>query len=270
MEEIAGIFNSIGLVLTAILGGFGVISLSVAALLYMNAHGDPQQVNKAKTAAIGAIIGLIMGGMAWVLPGIISRAIVEPSGGQSLTTSGSVQGCDQIFKSQLVAQRQINTAARMNELISTIQNTRDECRPDTWRPKAHDLLAIGTNKADLTSQAFAKNQSCIKDATAGTNAGYAGFKTVSTNKSWEGASVNSVSVPIGLRAGNSGNGVPKPKSGRDSDNNILIFFENVKKLTPDTTARRSNPPGDGASCWLYVARSGVWVSGGASGAEKSS
>ena len=36
MEEIASLFNSIGLILTAILGGASVISLSVAALLYMN------------------------------------------------------------------------------------------------------------------------------------------------------------------------------------------------------------------------------------------
>ena len=185
MEEIAGIFNSIGLVLTAILGGFGVISLSVAALLYMNAHGDPQQVNKAKTAAIGAIIGLIMGGMAWVLPGIISRAIVEPSGGQSLTTSGSVQGCDQIFKSQLVAQRQINTHGRINELISTIQNTRDECRPDTWNPKARELSTT----------------SSCKDKT----------------------DVNDVDVPIGL-SGEEQSAKFKAKAVRDQDNNIVVDF----------------------------------------------
>ena len=190
MEEIAGIFNSIGLVLTAILGGFGVISLSVAALLYMNAHGDPQQVNKAKTAAIGAIIGLIMGGMAWVLPGIISRAIVEPSGGQALTSSGSVQGCDQIFKSQLVAQRQINTVNRVNELVSTIQNTRDECRPDTWNPKAEDI-ATGDGKCGKT-----------------------GLHTI-----------NNVDVPIGLQSDAATESALKTgHTVRDRDNNIAIQF----------------------------------------------
>ena len=221
MEEIAGIFNSIGLVLTAILGGFGVISLSVAALLYMNAHGDPQQVNKAKTAAIGAIIGLIMGGMAWVLPGIISRAIVEPSGGQSLTASGSVQGCDQIFKSQLVAQRQINTAARMSELISTIQNTRDECRPDTWNPS-------------ISSENGANNAgNCV------------------------GGVVDSVDVPIGLEASGSATST-KLASFRDRDNNILVYF-GVGHST--STKPSSGLPGDGARCWMYVSRSSVWVSG---------
>ena len=194
MEEIAGIFNSIGLVLTAILGGFGVISLSVAALLYMNAHGDPQQVNKAKTAAIGAIIGLIMGGMAWVLPGIISRAIVEPSGGQALTASGSVQGCDSIFKSQLVAQRQINSAARVNELVSTIQNTRDECRPDTWNPNA---------VSGLTASVAGCFDHDGKDV-----------KTIAN-----------VDIPIGLESTASTTAGSAPKdTGRDGDNNIFIHF----------------------------------------------
>ena len=223
MEEIAGIFNSIGLVLTAILGGFGVISLSVAALLYMNAHGDPQQVNKAKTAAIGAIIGLIMGGMAWVLPGIISRAIVEPSGGQSLTTSGSVQGCDQIFKSQLVAQRQINTAARMNELISTIQNTRDECRPDTWNPTVSSAVT-DTNAPN-----------CAKGL------------------------IDSVDVPIGLEAAGTAT-TTRLSPFRDRDNNILVYFGTVASAGSPVKAD-GRLPGDGARCWMYVSRSSAWVSG---------
>ena len=256
MEEIAGIFNSIGLVLTAILGGFGVISLSVAALLYMNAHGDPQQVNKAKTAAIGAIIGLIMGGMAWVLPGIISRAIVEPSGGQSLTSSGSVQGCDRIFKSQLVSQRQVNTAARMNELISTIQNTRDECRPDTWNPQAEDL------KTGLNAETGAGGrQECIVGGSDGppkTN-----YKYVAANKStWPAAQVGGLGVPIGLRVAGNQTYVPISTSGRDRDNNILVYFYDKKdKTTNPTGSREGSLPGDGAVCWLYLARASAWASG---------
>ena len=249
MEEIAGIFNSIGLVLTAILGGFGVISLSVAALLYMNAHGDPQQVNKAKTAAIGAIIGLIMGGMAWVLPGIISRAIVEPSGGQSLTASGSVQGCDRIFKSQLVSQRQVNTAARMNELISTIQNTRDECRPDTWNPQVEDLKVT---LFDNTEAAGVNKQECISK---GTTAFAPKASTVSAKL--KDAAVGGIGVPIGLRQAGGQENVPISTSGRDRDNNILVYFYDQK----DKTGRSGGLPGDGAVCWLYLARASAWASG---------
>ena len=250
MEEIAGIFNSIGLVLTAILGGFGVISLSVAALLYMNAHGDPQQVNKAKTAAIGAIIGLIMGGMAWVLPGIISRAIVEPSGGQSLTTSGSVQGCDQIFKSQLVAQQQINTAARMNELISTIQNTRDECRPDTWNPEVHDLKATLFDKIEANG---VDKQECIsKGATA-----FVAKDATTASAKLKDAAIGGIGVPIGLRQAGGQDNVPISTSGRDRDNNILVYFFNEKSKD----SREGSAPGDGSVCWLYLARASAWASG---------
>lgn len=243
MEEIASLFNSIGLILTAILGGASVISLSVAALLYMSAHGDPQQVQRAKTAAIGAVIGLILGGLAWVLPGILSRAVIEPAGGQSLTASGGTTGCDRIFRSQLVNQRQINNTARMNELIAVIQNTRDECRRDTWRPDVTDLAAA------LTEASADGKQSCFKgsgfDATAG---------------EWPGAAVGNVIVPIGLRVGGDADGVPISISGRDRDNNILVYFQN-KKASPDD----GTPPGDGAVCWLYLARASAW-----SGAQPSS
>lgn len=236
MEEIASLFNSIGLILTAILGGVSVISLSVAALLYMSAHGDPQQVQRAKTAAIGAVIGLILGGLAWVLPGILSRAVIEPAGGQSLTASGGTTGCDRIFRSQLVNQRQINNTARMNELIAVIQNTRDECRRDTWRPDVTDLDTA------LTEASADGKQSCFKGS---------GFDA--TKDEWPGAAVGNVIVPIGLRVGGDADGVPISSSGRDRDNNIVVYFQN-KKASPDD----GTPPGDGAVCWMYLARASAW------------
>ena len=245
MEEIASLFNSIGLILTAILGGVSVISLSVAALLYMSAHGDPQQVQRAKTAAIGAVIGLILGGLAWVLPGILSRAVIEPAGGQSLTASGGTTGCDQIFRSQLVNQRQINNKARMNELVAVIQNTRDECRRDTWRPVVVDL----DKTADLTTAAKKTAQQCIS-----------GGRDTPDTTTWTAAEVGGFQVPLGLRAGSRQNGLPRTTSGRDRDNNIIVYFHDRK-----ATGRTGNPPGDGAVCWLYLARASAW-----SGAQPSS
>lgn len=247
MEEIASLFNSIGLILTAILGGVSVISLSVAALLYMSAHGDPQQVQRAKTAAIGAVIGLILGGLAWVLPGILSRAVIEPAGGQSLTASGGTTGCDQIFRSQLVNQRQINNKARMNELVAVIQNTRDECRRDTWRPVVVDL----DSTADLNAATEDTKQSCISGD------GYT--HNASETNTWPLANVANVQVPIGLRVGSDPDNVPRSTSGRDRDNNIMVYFQS-KIASPE-----GNPPGDGAVCWLYLARAAAW-----SGAQPSS
>lgn len=240
MEEIASLFNSIGLILTAILGGVSVISLSVAALLYMSAHGDPQQVQRAKTAAIGAVIGLILGGLAWVLPGILSRAVIEPAGGQSLTASGGTTGCDQIFRSQLVNQRQINNAARMNELVAVIQNTRDECRRDTWRPVVTDLKV-----ADLKSTANQGKQSCFRSV---------GGAAAKANE-WPEAGVGNVIVPIGLRLAGGPDNVPIADSGRDRDNNILVFFSDMEN---GGTGIAFQPPGDGSVCWLYLARASAW------------
>ena len=239
MAEITGIFTNIGLVLTAILGGFGVISLSIAALMYMNAHGDPQQVNKAKTAAIGAFMGLILGGMAWVLPGIVSRAIVEPSGGRSLSSSGGVESCDRILRSGLVSQRHAGSAAGMNELVSIIQNARSECRPDVWNPEITDLGAL----------ASATNQSCF-DAYSGATFG-------------KDVAVGNVSVPLGLRRTDHGvlvpDGEPARRSKRDRDNNILVYFDEGTTDAPNVASGRA--PGDQAKCWMYAAKSNVWVSG---------
>ena len=271
MEEIASILNSVSIVLTAVLGGLGVISLSVCALLYMNAHGDPQQINKAKAAGLGAVIGLILGGMAWVLPGTISRAIVEPAGGQSLSQSGSVQGCDQLLRSQLVNQRQVNSTSRINSLISVIQSRRDNCRPDLWRPKAYDL---DNAASDMDTLAGAQGQSCFRDSGTATPAGFTTYKTAPNPNTWSDAAVNDVLVPIGLRRGGDPEGVPLNKSSRDQDNNIIVFFENARLLSGghglSARIRVGGPPSDGASCWLYVARSSAWFSGGAAGPEDSS
>ena len=261
--------NSVSLVLTAVLGGLGVISLSVCALLYMNSHGDPQQINKAKAAGLGAVIGLILGGMAWVLPGTISRAIVEPAGGQSLSQSGSVQGCDQLLRSQLVNQRQVNSTARINSLISVIQSRRANCRPDLWRPKAHDL---DQSTSDIKTLRGARGQSCFRDSGTTNPVGFSTYKV--NPKVWPGAAVNDVLVPIGLRSGGDPEGRPLNKSARDSDNNIIVFFENGRVLSGgmgvSAGARVGNPLGDGASCWMYLSRSSLWVSGGAAGPEDNS
>ena len=97
MEEIVGIFDSIALILMGVIGGVAVISLGIAALLYMNAHGDPQQ-QKAKNA----FIGIIMAGLAYVIPGIISDVIVTPAGGESLRVESAAADCDNLLKTQLV------------------------------------------------------------------------------------------------------------------------------------------------------------------------
>ena len=50
----------------------------------MMAQGDPQAMGRAKGAFIGALVGSAIVGLAFIIPGIISQVIIEPSGGAAL------------------------------------------------------------------------------------------------------------------------------------------------------------------------------------------
>ena len=238
MEEIVGIFDSIALILMGVIGGVAVISLGIAALLYMNAHGDPQQQQKAKNAFIGAVIGIIMAGLAYVIPGIISDVIVTPAGGESLRVESTATDCDNLLKTQLVQQVNVNTAARMNTLISSIQSQRENCRTDNWRPRIHDLGSAVPNTIAAGATKTTRKTDCFDLPAANTSDGF---------------TVNRGIVPIGLRVGDSQSAAPQQNSGRDRNNNIIVYFQ--------TAAGAGDTPGDGTTCWLYRDGQG-WFSGG--------
>ena len=42
-------------------------------------------MGQARTAVLGSIGGLVIAGIAFIVPGIISRTIIEPAGGTSLS-----------------------------------------------------------------------------------------------------------------------------------------------------------------------------------------
>ena len=85
MEELATIFNNVGILVAALAGGISLVMFGFAGIQYMTAQGDPQGMSKAKMSVIGAVVGLAIAGLAFVMPGIISRLIVEPAGGQDVS-----------------------------------------------------------------------------------------------------------------------------------------------------------------------------------------
>ena len=58
--------------------------------------------------------------------------------------------------------------------------------------------------------------------------------------------VGASQVPRGLRHGNVDTGFVRAKSGRDSDNNIIVYWS------------ATNRPSDGAKCWLFISRLRTW------------
>ena len=115
MEELANLINNVARFLAFGIGGVSFIVFLYAGFLFMTASGDPQKSSQARMAIFGAFIGLVVAGAAFVLPRIISQAIIEPAGGVSIVTEGQIS-CDELFREQLVAQRGANDANRMNEV----------------------------------------------------------------------------------------------------------------------------------------------------------
>ena len=235
MEELATIFNNVGMLVAALAGGISLVMFGFAGIQYMTAQGDPQGMSKAKMSVIGAVVGLAIAGLAFVMPGIISRLIVEPAGGQNVAGDSVGDNCDQLLRNQLVFQRGASTAGRMNEVIRQIQAQRDNCVSELWSPAAVDstpgvpaVIDDNGTPLDLTDDTI---------TTPATNPSHASCGPLT---------VGDGTVPRGLTTTGAGLRVG---SGRDSSNNIIIYFS------------PTNLPSDSAMCWMYVSRLNNWEEG---------
>ena len=157
---------------------------------------------------------------------------VKPAGGQAIAVDQGVS-CDALLQSQLRVQRSASTSDRMNQVISQIQAQRSECPEDTWDPEVvdHDDL--------LSNPAF-----CFGSQAAGASAEAGGVP----GTEGDSGTVGDTQVPTSLRLGNTSSGVVRANSGRDSENNIIVYW------AEDTASR----PTDSAKCWLYVSRLRTW------------
>ena len=228
MEELSTIFNNVGILVAALAGGISLVMFGFAGIQYMTAQGDPQGMSKAKMSVIGAVVGLAIAGLAFVMPGIISRLIVEPAGGQDVSGDSVGANCDQLLRNQLVFQRGASTAGRMNEVIRQIQSTRDNCVSELWNPKVAD------NPDDEVH--------C-----------WTGGGTLPLYKSPLEGKIGDLTIPRSLYSGFTATDAVRGTSGRDSDNNIVVYWADVG-TPPVTQAPSDNSQG----CWLYVSRLNVW------------
>ena len=183
--------------LIAVLGGaISTIFFAWAGIQWMMAAGDPQKISQARMSLIGAAVGLIIVGAAFIVPEVISERIIEPAGG----TAGL--SCDRVLKNQFVFQRAASTAERMNAVIKQIQAQRAECASDIWGPivweATPDFQAAG----------------CIPD-----DAG-------------EFATIGDTDVPRGLEIpGDNLEGAVSLVSRRDADNNIIVHWDFADRPT---------------------------------------
>ena len=232
MEELSTIFTNGGRLLAAVAGGLSILTLCYAGIMWMTASGDPNKMGQARTAVLGSIGGLVIAGIAFIVPGIISRTIIEPAGGTSLSVDAGFD-CDATLRQQLVFQRGASTADNMNEIIAQLQATRSECPTDVWNPEAE---ATGGNTATAANNTWTGAATGCWGSTPVLAAGAPDMK------------VGDQKVPRGLRIQNNDSNAPRNASGRDADNNIVVHWS----VTP------ANRPSDGAACWLYVSRLRSW------------
>ena len=129
--------------------------------------------------------------------------------------------CDSVLRSQLVFQRGATTKGRIQGVIGQVQFHEPECASNVWRPVAIDMDGA--------------NGLCYRSS-KGYIAGGTELK------------VGGRALPESLQTTVGANRIPRHTSGRDLENNIIVYWA-------DETADR---PSDAASCWLYFARLRAW------------
>ena len=220
METIISVIGNVARVVALLGGVLSAVFIAYAGIQWMTATGDPQRMSPARMSLIGAVIGLVIVGVAFLVPGVISEMVIEPSGGIAVEVEYSTD-CDAILKRQLVTHRTASRYNHMNYLIDRIQADRDECGSGLWDPEVGE---------EVTPHTIAGSCFVGSDSTA------------------EGdLKVDGVAVPSSLWIS-----VSQSKTGRDSENNILVLF------------KVGNLPSDSSVCWLYSSSLDVWVSGGRS------
>ena len=238
MDQIGTVFNRFGLLIALAGGGLSLVMFAMVGIQYLMAQGDPQAMARAKSSFLGAVVGSVIVGLAFIIPGVISSVVIEPSGGASLRVQ-SGENCDELLKSQLVVQRGANTPRRMNDVIRQIQNQRDACVVDLWDP----VVAPDANARLFNLGTSPDPQHLCFNGHNNSQGG------VYSSRGDDGKVGNTV-VPSGLRLRNSLGERVRDVSGRDADNNIIVYWGKA-----GSTANR---PADQSECWLYVARIQVW------------
>ena len=226
MEELVSLMFNVARIVIIVAGSGAAIAVAVAGMLYIFAAGDPQKQRVARDAFIGAVVGMLVCGAAFIVPRVVSNFVLEPSGGEGLTTQGTVS-CDETLRNRLVIERQASTADRMNQVIAVIQAKQKDCARDIWAPVAVDMTAVAGVAKTCTDPA--------KKGTLG------GFDVPSTLQQVVTASTDATDFA-------------RIKSGRDTDGNIIVHF------TVDGAIPNPGAPADNAICWMYLIRAQTWFS----------
>ena len=223
MEGILQIITGVARVLALMGGLLAAVFVAWSGIQWITSSGDPQKIAQARTSLIGALAGLVVVGIAFLIPEVVSELVIEPAGGVAVRGEHGFD-CDGLLRRQLVIQRGASNPWKMQGVVSHIQSTREECSVALWNPTV--------------------NKEPHVPAAGGRDRCYDGLGSTH---------VGDVEIPAGLVLGTS----PRLHSFRDSANNILVYW------TADVSDREGGRqlPSDGGVCWMYLDTVNSWVSG---------
>ena len=191
MEALVQMFGGAATLIAVLGGAMATIFFAWAGIQWMMASGDPQKIGQARMALIGAAVGLVIVGAAFIVPEVISERIIEPAGGTAIENAAGLS-CDRVLKNQLVFQRAASNAERMNAVVKQIQAQRSECAADIWDV---EIMSDGGG-GDFGSD----------------------------------GKIGDTDVPRGLQARRDDpNSGVRDVSARDADNNIFVIFRSTKR-----------------------------------------
>ena len=200
MEALVQMFGGAATLIAVLGGAMATIFFAWAGIQWMMASGDPQKIGQARMALIGAAVGLVIVGAAFIVPEVISERIIEPAGGTAIENAAGLS-CDRVLKNQLVFQRAASNGERMNAVVKQIQAQRNECASDIWDP----LISSTPTLVDDPGTAWDESHS-----------GCYGV-----------AAVGDTDVPRGLHQGHTDPDIAElvvETSRRDADNNVIVHF----------------------------------------------
>ena len=176
----------------AIFGGtLAAVFVAYAGILWMIAAGDPQRMVQARSALIGAVVGLIIVGVSFLIPPTVSELVIEPAGGVAIESVNSFD-CDGMLKAQVVSRRWANNPPKMQRIITEIQVKQDECSSERWAPVVKNDASVGAR--------------C--------------FTGVSVGHATEPLKVGQLIVPTDL----SDSSIGPTSSRRDSRNDVMVYW----------------------------------------------
>ena len=187
MDTIIGIVSGVAIALAVFGGALSAVFVAYGGIQWMVAAGDPQKMAQARGAVIGAVVGLIIVGVSFLIPPVVSELVIEPAGGVAIESLNTFD-CDGMLRRQLVSRRWANNPERMQRIITQVQVQQKECDSERWNP--------------------------VVDP--------AGWSECYGSTLGDELAMDGVLVPRGLK--NAGTSGKANISKRDAENNILIYW----------------------------------------------